>query len=415
MRPLPPGRLCAAPAAGIFSFGMVLFQLLLVSFLLRILWLDSPGGRTIFDEHYYVNASRVILGIPVEAGQPYAGKPAGLDANTEHPPLGKLLITGSMALFGDNPYGWRMPAIVFGTAAIGLTAGVVLAAGGSQTAALMAAFLLAFDNLAFVHSRVATLDVFVLTFSLLAAYCYLRRWTAAAGAALALAGLVKVNGLWLALAFAAFEAYLVCRPRDEPRAAIRRLVQTGAATVAAFGLGLFVLDRFFTTYTTPIQHLQRIFGYGMGLKASERSGESSYPWDWLLNQTQMPYYHLDKVFEVNGQVVRRVAEISFTGALNPYLIFVAPVALAAAGWWAWTSRDRVAAVAVCWVAATYLPFFALAATGRVMYIFYILPAVPGMAIAAALLAERLPAAARWAYLAVYLFGFASLFPFRVLP
>ena len=57
---------------------MLLFQLLLVSFLLRVLWLDSPGGRTIFDESYYVNASRVILGIPVEDGQPYAGKPVGL-------------------------------------------------------------------------------------------------------------------------------------------------------------------------------------------------------------------------------------------------------------------------------------------------------------------------------------------------
>ena len=72
-------------------------------------------------------------------------------------------------------------------------------------------------------------------------------------------------------------------------------------------------------------------------------------------------------------------------------------------------------VALCWTAATYLPFFALAATGRVMYIFYFLPTVPAAAIAIALLAERLPLAARWAYLTLYLFGFVSLFPFRVLP
>ncbi len=388
---------------------------MLVSLLLRVLWLEAPTGRTIFDERYYVNAARVILDLPVEQGQPYAGKAAGLDPNTEHPPLGKLLIAGSMAVFGDNSYGWRIPAVIFGTAAIGLTAAVVLAAGGSQAAALIAAFLLAFDNLAFVHSRIATLDVFVLTFSILAVYCYLRRWPVAAGVSLALAGLVKINGLWLALAFVGLEIYFLWGEHENPRLAAGKLARAAAAALLAFGGGLFVLDRLFTTYSTPIQHLQRIFSYGLGLKAGERSGEASYPWDWLLNQTQMPYYHVDRVVEINGQVVRRIPEIAFTGAFNPYLIFVAPIALALAGHCLWAGRDRLAAVALCWLAATYLPFFALAATGRVMYIFYFLPAVPAVAIAIALLTQRLPAAARWGYLGMYLFGFVSLFPFRILP
>lgn len=220
-----------------------------------------------------------MLDIPVEAGEPYAGQTVGLDPNTEHPPLGKAIIAGSMAAFGDNPYGWRVPAVVFGTATIGLVALTVVGlGGGSSAAALMAAFFLAFDNLAFVHSRIATLDIFVVTFSLVAAWCYSRRWPVPAGLALALAGLVKINGLWLGAGFLIFEAWQVGRRVEPWRPSALRLGLTGITTIVAFLAGLWVLDRLFTTYATPIEHVQRIFSYGMNLKASG-TGTGSQPWE----------------------------------------------------------------------------------------------------------------------------------------
>lgn len=129
----------------------------------------------------------------------------------------------------------------------------------------------------------------------------------------------------------------------------------------------------------------------------------------------MPYYHLDQVTQVGTQVIARVHQIRFTGAMNPFLVFVAPMALAAGTAYAWKLHDRVSALALAWVAATYLPYFALAATGRVMYIFYFLATVPALAMALAGLLERLPAPVRWVYLAAYLGGFIALFPFRVMP
>ncbi|MHB8620871.1 MAG: glycosyltransferase family 39 protein [Chloroflexota bacterium] len=409
-------RSWAARTRPLPSYGLLLWQLLLASLLLRALWLNRPSGRLIFDEHYYVNAARVMLGLPVPAGQPYAGSQPGLDPNTEHPPLGKLLIAGSMALFGDNPYGWRVPAVLFGTAAIGLTAAIVRAAGGSRPAALAAAFLVAFDNLAFVHSRVATLDIFVVGFSLAAVYCWLRRWPVAAGTALALAGLVKINGLWLAPGLAGLEVYLVWRGAGSFTAAASHVGRAAGSAVAVFGGGLFVLDRLFTRYRSPIDHLRHILSYGLALKRGGRPGESSFPWQWLLNQVQMPYYHVDKVVQANGAVIRRIPEISFTGAMNPYLIFLAPAALGFAAYCAAKRKSPLAALVLCWVAATYLPFFPLAILDqRVSYIFYFLPTVPAVAIAVALLLDTLPTAARLTYLAAYLFGFASLFPFRTWP
>jgi dolichyl-phosphate-mannose-protein mannosyltransferase len=144
----------------------LLMLLLGVGFALRMVWLAQPDSALIFDEKYYVNAARVIVGIP--PGQDtYTDNPLGLDPNTEHPPLAKLLVAASMAALGDNPWGWRIPSVVFGTLSILLMYGIARRVSADVYVGLLAAALLAFDNLAFVHSRIFTLDIFQLAFMLL--------------------------------------------------------------------------------------------------------------------------------------------------------------------------------------------------------------------------------------------------------
>jgi 4-amino-4-deoxy-L-arabinose transferase-like glycosyltransferase len=96
--------------------GNVLALVFITAFLLRAIWLNVPSQGLIFDEAYYVNAARVIIGL--EATSHYADAAPGFDPNTEHPALGKLILAGSMAVLGDNSVAWRLPSVIFGMLAL---------------------------------------------------------------------------------------------------------------------------------------------------------------------------------------------------------------------------------------------------------------------------------------------------------
>jgi hypothetical protein len=107
--------------------------LLLLAASSRFIW-HLPQRSLIFDEAYYVNAARVLLGWTDVRMTHYGDSPVGLDPNTEHPPLGKLVIAGSMLLFGDNGYGWRIPSIVAGLVALAAVYGIARASGATAAA-----------------------------------------------------------------------------------------------------------------------------------------------------------------------------------------------------------------------------------------------------------------------------------------
>jgi dolichyl-phosphate-mannose-protein mannosyltransferase len=401
----------------------LLWVLLGVSLLLRGFWLASPDGALIFDEKYYVNAARVILGIT--PGQDvYQDRELGLDPNTEHPPLAKVLVAGSILLWGDNAFGWRIPSIALGTLSILLTYLIGSRVSGDPYVGLLAAVLLAFDNLAFVHSRIFTLDIFQLAFMLLGLYAYVSGRPLLAGAGFALAALCKLSGGFGLIAIAGYELLRLSRRdrswREEARTAFRRLAVAGVAFLLSFFVLLGIMDRLWVGYSHPFEHVHRIVSYGTALRRPNGpSGIESHPWQWLWNDTEIPYLRVEQQVKVGDEVRETRPVVLFLGAMNPYVLHLLPFGLAFAAyvWWRRRSEGDLGALALAWFVATYLPFFATTLLGqRISYLFYFLPTLPAVALAGScfLLKAGLPRIVLWIYLVSVLLGFYGYFPFKFL-
>lgn len=150
--------------------------------------------KLVFDEVHYVPPARQML-------QPAT---ASRVLNPMHPPLAKEIIALSMAVFGDNSLGWRYPATLFGALSIVAVylCGLALLAG--EGPALAAALIAFFNQMVFVLSRIAMLDIFALGFGLLATAAFLHGFRkerphllfAVAGLLFGLAAACKWSGLF---------------------------------------------------------------------------------------------------------------------------------------------------------------------------------------------------------------------------
>jgi dolichyl-phosphate-mannose-protein mannosyltransferase len=89
---------------------------------------------------------------------------------TTHPPLGKLLISVGILLFGMDPFGWRIIGTLFGIAMIPIIYLFARRLFGKMEYAFAAAFLMAFDFMHFTQTRIATIDVYGVFFIILMFY-----------------------------------------------------------------------------------------------------------------------------------------------------------------------------------------------------------------------------------------------------
>jgi len=412
----------------------------------RVWRISTPGDRNglIFDEKYYVNAARVLLhlSIPCHGGncQPYASMTPGIDPNPEHPPLGKLLIAAGMKLYGDNPFGWRFFPIVFGSLAILAIYWLVRSAGGGSWLAAGAASLMAVDNLSLVHGRIATLDVFVVTFMLVGVALYLRGQPVLAGVTLGVGACVKL---------VAPQALIVLLLLEVGRFALRRsgrwrsswgalrsrllplLVCLGVA-VGVYAVSLTALDLAFNPFHDPTDscpgsgssfsnffvHTRFMLCYAAKVTSpGGPGGIASYPWQWLINQVPINYYTTSVTVSSGGKVTATHALVAFVGEMNPAIILLALPALTLAVVKAIRDRDDLSILAVAWFAGTYLPFVeASLVQHRTSYIYYMVVVLPAVYIAVArLMSPRwLPRAALLGYLLVLGYEFFALYPFRTL-
>ena len=383
--------------------------LLVFSLGVRLIWLDYPGRVTIQDEGYYLSAVHKILYLPPLANDPYPFSPMGVETVIEHPIGGKLLIAASTRAIGDHPFAWRLPSALFGAAVVLLVFLLARRLTDDPTTGLIAAALVALDPMMLVHSRMATIEMFVVGFVLAGLYAYVEGRAVTAALLLAAATCCKLTGAGGIVAVVLFEIGRQWGRGVRGRELVRRLRPAGIAVavfVVAFPLLLWALNRQAGFFKNPFDQLFYEFTYLSATFGFRPAGEipTSRPWEWLANAGQFSYL--------------RQGALDLRAVYNPMLIFASvPV-------WLWAiaaARRRQSDAAMLTLAIAggfYLPFVVGAMQApRHSYLYYLLPTLPGIAIgvAAMLRQFRLPPIAVAGYLVAAAAFFVYYFPFKAWP
>ena len=395
---------------------------------LRLFRLGRPA-QLIFDEVYYAKDACWY----VKAVQSLCG--TATEQTAVHPPFGKWLLGAGIELFGYDPFGRRVAAVAAGSLTIALTYVLGRRLLGSTMGALIGAGLLALDPLHFVQSRVAMLDVFVtglgvavflfLVLDRQAERRALRPWLAAAGAAAGAALATKWSGALVVMAAPVMVlvwetsaarrrgrgAALATVLRDGPMIALW-LVVLPAVVYAACYLGRLdgaVLAAPWDQGAWLRALVERqVFMYDFHSTLGDTHAYQSPPWSWPLLKRPVSYY-----FEITGSGDYK--EVLATGSPLVWWSSLGALGAAALSWLRRRDPARPEGVILAGFAWSYAPWFFLAGDRSAVFLFYLLPALPFMCLALALVAVRLSrtsggTAAVGSFCAVAALLFAFYFP-----
>jgi dolichyl-phosphate-mannose--protein O-mannosyl transferase len=419
---------------------------LLVTALAGYLRFDRLGSpkAVVFDETYYAKDALALLKYGWEhntvenadkmlIADPDAHIWGSGPAFVAHPPFGKWMIAIGEGMFGATPFGWRfMPALI-GTLSVLILCRVARRMTGSTLLGCAAGLLLALDGLAFVTSRAALLDVFVMFWVLAGFACLVndrdrsRRglaekiergetsvygpflahgWRWGAGACLGLACATKWTGIFYVAAFglmvvlwdygarraAGVRAPLAGTMLLEAVPAFVQLVVVGLVAYLATWWGWIfkpggwgrgkVSDHLLLRPFEALPNLWRyhgeMLGFHTGLDA--KHPYQSWPWDWPVLRRPVAFFYTEPKNACGASRCSR----EILGIGTPALWWGALIALIVVVFIWLILRDWRAGAILVGFLAGWLSWFPSAFSERTMFLFYATPLIPFMVLAVVL-------------------------------
>ena len=372
---------------------------------------QATDHTLIFDEAYYVNAARVIAGIRPPSGAHYNDAPLGTDPNAEHPQGAKLIMAAAIEIFGDGPFAWRIGSLIMGSIAILGMFALMRAAGADRWMAVLAAALMAADNLLLVMGRIGTLDIYGVAMMIWGVALYVRGRPVAGGVALAVATAFKEVSPYALLVILLLELGRLLVARRDPaapadwnvRAAAKRVAANWFVTAGVFVGLLAIMDLIATPYADsqaklitggPFAEILHIINYAKGLTSPKGpQGIASYPWQWLIDLKPILYLRINPSLPGHGLYAIHPV-VAFWGMVSPPILGLAMPALAFAAYRIARRRPREAAAAVshaerevpilglAWFLGTWLPFALQSLIDqRTSYLYYMVVVMPGIYVA----------------------------------
>ena len=382
---------------------------------------------TYFDEIYHARtAYEHIKGI-----EPY---------ETTHPPLGKVLISLGILVFGMTPFGWRIAGTLFGGAMIPLMYMFGKKFFGERFWAFCAAFLMMFDFMHFTQTRISTIDVYVTFFVILMFYymfdyyvnksymvgfgeslrplflCGLSFGLAAASKWIGLYGAAGLAALFAITKYGEIKDYLKLKDNKKSKkiAWIKSFIPlyiNGTLLCCALFFIVIPAAIYLMSYIPfmmapgpghglrdVLSYQTHMYNYHKNLSATH-SFSSSW-WQWPIMTRPMWYYGSTEAPAGRTSVI-----VSFG---NPAVWWVGIAAVIASAIIAATKKDRKMTVALIAIAAQYLPWILVP---RIAFIYHFFSIVPFVIISIVYcikhIVEKYPGARYLAY--AYLVVAAALF------
>lgn len=367
----------------------VLLLIVAVVFAAHIFIIGQPFKEYVYDESFYVPAAKALLN--------------GSISNTEHPPLAKAVIAFGILVFGDNGVGWRIFTILAGTLTIVIVYYLVLKLGGTEKTALIAAFLLGFENLWFTHSSIAMLDVIAVFFSTLGILLFVLGRKIWAGVVLGLAMLSKETMIFI---LPILLLYDVLQQKKMAWKAIKPILSKTVFTAfVVFILGLWVYDVAYGAFPTPAQHIAKIFATQEVIESMNVSNVVS-PLRWFVSFKPEPYFV--RTYTIDD--VKRTVE-QYRGQPNMLFVWLAWLSVPFA-WSAVRKRKPLELLNVLIILLLYVTFIVISLK-RVTYPFYMLQFIPSLAIINAVFLSKMPKTLLILYCAGVLAWFVWYFPINL--
>jgi dolichyl-phosphate-mannose-protein mannosyltransferase len=330
--------------ARFFKWEYAWLSLIVIGTLVLHLMVITRPAEPLFDEQHYIPDARTII-------------TSHTTNRTEHPPLAKLMIVSGIEIFGDNQYGWRIPSVVFGTAGIVFFYLMCRNFKMSRRGATLGAFILATENLYFVHTGMAMLDIFTVSLMLLSFWLYARGSYPMSGVAVALSTLAKFTGVFAVIAIILH--WLIFR-RDKKIEFVASLLLSGLSFMLLLAAFDFIIYRHMVNFIGSL-----LFGLqqtGSLTFESAKHVSMSRPWEWVFNLEIMPYWY--------GPHFIGLVSFPVWALTVPSLLYMA---------WRSIQKNSAAFLGVAWFIATWGTWIPLSlVTNRVSFIFYFLPTVPAI-------------------------------------
>jgi dolichyl-phosphate-mannose-protein mannosyltransferase len=339
----------------VYKWEYIWLLFIVVSTLLMHFSIIYNPNALISDELWYVRGARSIITF-------------NYDQRPEHPPLGKLFVTTGIRLFGDNPLGWRFFSVIFGTIVIVLFYFICRKLGLSRSSSSIATYLLTFENMTFVQSSVAMLDVYLYTFMLASFLLYLNSKYIFTGIFVGLSSIVKINGL-----IATPTIFLHWLFTQNKRS--WKIVLTVISALLSFFVFLSLFDSIlYWRYINPLNRINEILKRSVNLTFSNIQNDAlSRPWEWILKFKPMLYFH----------------HPLYIAAISP-TIWVTVIPVVAYMFYRALKRDSAGLFGISWFVCTYFFWIILSIiTNRASYIFYFYPTIGSICLGLGLFIDQL--------------------------